>query len=273
MPTFTTHFDLAKPLVNNATDQDLWGGYLNGDMDTIDSALWTAQRFISRAVTTTDSATTADNHKILLCDATASAFTETLPAAADAGDGFTIAVKKIDASTNAVTVDGNGAELIDGAATFALSAQYAYVVLVCNGTGWNIVSKITNVVDATTSVKGIVQLATSSEVLTGTDTAKAIVPSAFAGNKSLATDGYYKLPGGLMIQWGAISSTTANTSSAKTFPTAFTTIYQVTATPIGTLGTADGGRYTISGISNTGFTVNNGYDAAVTGGFFAVGLA
>lgn len=39
MPTYTPNYNLAKPLVNNATDQDLWGGYLNGDMDIIDTAL------------------------------------------------------------------------------------------------------------------------------------------------------------------------------------------------------------------------------------------
>lgn len=37
MPTTTTNLGLSKPLVNNATDQDLWGGYLNTDLDTLDS--------------------------------------------------------------------------------------------------------------------------------------------------------------------------------------------------------------------------------------------
>src|ERR1700761_6767633 len=39
MPTFTPNYGLAKPLVNNATDQDLWGGELNGDMDIIDTVM------------------------------------------------------------------------------------------------------------------------------------------------------------------------------------------------------------------------------------------
>lgn len=39
MPTFTTNYNLAKPLVNDATDQDLWGGELNDDMDIIDSTM------------------------------------------------------------------------------------------------------------------------------------------------------------------------------------------------------------------------------------------
>lgn len=37
MPTTTTNFGLKKPLVNNPTDQDLWGGFLNDNFDTIDA--------------------------------------------------------------------------------------------------------------------------------------------------------------------------------------------------------------------------------------------
>lgn len=37
MPTSTTNLSLSKPLVNNATDADLWGGYLNTNFDTLDS--------------------------------------------------------------------------------------------------------------------------------------------------------------------------------------------------------------------------------------------
>lgn len=39
MPTLTTNYSLNKPLVNNATDQDLWGGYLNTNMDTLDTTI------------------------------------------------------------------------------------------------------------------------------------------------------------------------------------------------------------------------------------------
>lgn len=37
MPTSTTNLLLNKPLVNNATDQDLWGGQWNTNADVIDS--------------------------------------------------------------------------------------------------------------------------------------------------------------------------------------------------------------------------------------------
>lgn len=39
MPNSTTNFSLNKPLVNNATDEDLWGGYLNDNWDDADEIL------------------------------------------------------------------------------------------------------------------------------------------------------------------------------------------------------------------------------------------
>ena len=39
MPTLTTNYSLKKPLVNNATDADLWGGQLNENLDTLDTEL------------------------------------------------------------------------------------------------------------------------------------------------------------------------------------------------------------------------------------------
>lgn len=40
MPSTTTNYGLYKPLVNDPTDQDLWGGYLNTNMDILDSAIF-----------------------------------------------------------------------------------------------------------------------------------------------------------------------------------------------------------------------------------------
>ena len=72
---------------------------------------------------------------MLLCDATGAAFTVTLPAAATVS-GASISVKKTDSSGNAVTIDGNGAETIDGATTLALSTQYEAVTLWSDGSNW-----------------------------------------------------------------------------------------------------------------------------------------
>lgn len=76
----------------------------------------------------------------ILGNATDAAITVTLPPV-DGRSGRQYFVKKTDDSANAVTLDGNGNETIDGAATFALSAQYDYVHIVCDGTQWLILSK------------------------------------------------------------------------------------------------------------------------------------
>jgi hypothetical protein len=80
---------------------------------------------------------------------------------------------------------------------------------------------------ATTSAKGTVELATNAETITGTDTERVITPSnvvglfADSGRHSLVEDGYQKLPGGLIIQWGVIT-VGLDTSATLTFPVAFT---------------------------------------------------
>lgn len=42
MPTYTTHYLIPKPLVNDPQDEDLWGNELNDGMDIIDSAIFAA---------------------------------------------------------------------------------------------------------------------------------------------------------------------------------------------------------------------------------------
>jgi len=39
MPTLTTNYSFNKPLVNNAVDEDLWGGQLNDNWDSVDTIL------------------------------------------------------------------------------------------------------------------------------------------------------------------------------------------------------------------------------------------
>lgn len=42
MPTYTTNYNLAKPIANSAVDEDLWGEpYLNDNMDIIDAQMKT----------------------------------------------------------------------------------------------------------------------------------------------------------------------------------------------------------------------------------------
>ena len=68
-----------------------------------------------------------------------------------------------------------------------------------------------------------------------TGSAGSVTGTTGAGNQLLATNGFQKLPGGLLLQWGATTSsgTTANNATA-TFPTAFpTSVLTVFATVVG----------------------------------------
>jgi len=94
---------------------------------------------IKRQVTTTTNSTyaVATTDHIVLADATSGAITVNLPAASTTGRE--LVVKKVDSSANAVTIDGNGAETIDGATTQVISVQYDAVKIVSDGTEWWIV--------------------------------------------------------------------------------------------------------------------------------------
>ncbi|NCN95708.1 MAG: hypothetical protein GW917_03205, partial [Bdellovibrionales bacterium] len=76
--------------------------------------------------------TTADSNKVFLVSG---ASTLTLPAAATAGSGFAITVKRTDVS-NTVTIDGNSTETIDGNEVSELKSQYATAQLISNGSAW-----------------------------------------------------------------------------------------------------------------------------------------
>lgn len=92
-------------------------------------------------VTKTAAYTALATDDTILVDATAGAITITLPAVASSA-GVTLTVKKIDSSGNAVTLDGNASETIDGATTKALSAQWASLTIHCNGSAWYIVGEL-----------------------------------------------------------------------------------------------------------------------------------
>lgn len=103
---------------------------------TVDNALATEQLWTTVSKTANYTVTESDRDKLILVDATSGAVTITLLAAATAGSGFRVAIKKIDSSANAVTVDGNGSETIDGNTTSTLSTQYDTDNLICNGSNW-----------------------------------------------------------------------------------------------------------------------------------------
>ncbi len=80
---------------------------------------------------------TAGDESTILVDAGTGAITVNLPAAATAPDRMYY-IKKTDA-TNAVTIDANGGELIDGATTQTLSNQFEYYRIISDGAAWFII--------------------------------------------------------------------------------------------------------------------------------------
>ena len=73
---------------------------------------------------------------------------------------------------------------------------------------------------------GTYGLATSAEAQALTDALKVLTPATLAAalqgtNQSLAVNGYQKLPGGLIIQWGNIASAASGAIVTVTFPIAF----------------------------------------------------
>ena len=80
---------------------------------------------------------------------------------------------------------------------------------------------------ATESLAGIIKISTTAQVSAGTDNSTAVSPAKlkelFANGLNTATNGYQKLPGGLILQWGGATfrETTGETGEVITLPIAF----------------------------------------------------
>lgn len=71
----------------------------------------------------------------LKCDASSAAFSVTLPPATG-NIGARMIVKRINSGANAVTVEADGTETIDGSATQSLATQWAVIRLHSDGANW-----------------------------------------------------------------------------------------------------------------------------------------
>jgi len=97
---------------------------------------------------------------------------------------------------------------------------------------------------ASTATKGIIQLASESEVLAGSDSAKAVTPEtlkkSFQG--SLNQIGWMKSPNGLIEQWGLTPLVPGHSSLEITLPITFPINgYNVMVTPVYASGTTTNG--------------------------------
>ena len=76
--------------------------------------------------------TADDDKKLISCDATAVGIAITLPSPSSVGDGFSVGVKKIDSSSNLVTIVGT----VDGVSGYIVSVKDEAVILYCDGVGF-----------------------------------------------------------------------------------------------------------------------------------------
>lgn len=127
--------------IEGDTDSEIF--FVDGSADAIGISTTTPasgldiQTSMGLGVTTITSATTLDNtHNVVLCNT--GAYTVTLPAAAS-HTGKVYYIKNIDTDSDDITIDGNGGETIDGAATVVLYVQYDAIRIVSDGTEWHII--------------------------------------------------------------------------------------------------------------------------------------
>ena len=86
-------------------------------------------------------AVVAGEGSVYIGNAAGGAVTFTLPVVASC-IGLVLTFKKIDSSGNAVIVDGNASETIDGATTKSIGTQYHSITIISNGTGWSIIGEV-----------------------------------------------------------------------------------------------------------------------------------
>ena len=133
-----------------------------------------------------------------------------------------------------------GAESLGDLSDVVVTSPTNGQALVYNGT--NFVNKKVDF-QATETINGTSKIATTSEVAAGTDDTKIVtakkLKALFANGLNTATNGYQKLPGGLIIQWGGatFSGTTGETGEVITLPIAFPNAFlRITGTGNGGYG-------------------------------------
>ena len=126
-------------LATRSNGETIDAAWFNDIKDEIDNSSLTVT-----AVTTTYPIVATD--KLVTGDATGGAFDVTLPLLSG-NTGKNYIVKKIDASANAVTLEGNGSETIDGALNVALSSRYDNVWVVAGASEWHVVAKWNDIQD------------------------------------------------------------------------------------------------------------------------------
>ena len=134
---FLTYF---QPLTTDLTAFIAWVSGIGTSVDNslaqvsalISTANLNANAILSRSSNTILG--TGDNSKTIVCTA---AFTQTLTAAATLGTGWFVYIRN--QSSGTVVIDPNGAELINGAATYSVVAG-GYCLVTCDGSAFTVIN-------------------------------------------------------------------------------------------------------------------------------------
>lgn len=168
------------------------------DFSTFAVAQPSTSRKAVTSKTTTYTATIADEY--ILCDTSGGAWTLTLPTAVG-NKGKEFVIKYTDSNiANALTVDGNGSETIDGSTTTTLNTQGETLKIISDGSNWEIVERKTN-----TSWTGYTPTFTGFGTPTGVDCEWRRVGDSielllrFTAGSSTAVAAEIDLPAGLTI--------------------------------------------------------------------------
>lgn len=167
----------------------------NGDLSVNDRLITTDAIFELGVQTINSSPTTGDLTKSAWAvDTLSSAITVNLPAAATCtGYKVTVFDYKGNAATNPITLDPNGAELINGAATSLIDTNYGWCTLYSDGLGW----RKLNVPGATGRVTGWAQYKDNGLITTTV----ANTPQQLLLNKDAVIE--TELPEGISTYWDA----------------------------------------------------------------------
>lgn len=104
-------------------------------VQALQNTLHATKSFAHGVATFTTTASLDKNQTVALCDTGSGAFTLTLPAASGCTDRL-YRIKKKSGDVNVLTVDGNGAETIDGQTTILLATPYESIDVVSDGSNW-----------------------------------------------------------------------------------------------------------------------------------------
>lgn len=94
-------------------------------------------------VTETSVAIIAGSKRVILADATANDMVITLPAAATSLDEIYY-IKKVDNTTNTITIDGDSGDTIDNSLTQIIRDQYEGLTMISDGAEWMVIAKKSN---------------------------------------------------------------------------------------------------------------------------------